>query len=174
MNWELIVSACINIFGFVVTYFLTTKSLKDEIQKSKVSISLEKMSEIPYKLTNILNTMSKKQIDIEEYTELLSLIYSYCSEKAILITTEFQRLNYEIARKGDKVSKEERYKPLALLTLLITQIKYDLTMEIVNPELWFIMKINDYQTSKLDDVIKEQIIFYAYNLGLNEEFIKDI
>lgn len=165
MNWELFVTSAITILGFVVTYFMTRKSLKDEIQKNKVSISLEKMEEIPFEIMELLTAIQKGTLDVDEYSGFLSKIYSYCSVPAISITVKMQSLNYE-----GVVDKETNFRKLTLLSLLITQVKFDLTGEIVNPEQWFILKISDYYTSGMRDTIKKLINDDVDTLKLNKNF----
>jgi hypothetical protein len=64
---------------------------------------------------------------------------------------------------------DDRLPMLAAYSLLITQLKYDLTSEIISPESWFQLRMNDYEKIQLkmrqsiNDLIKE--------LDLNNSFI---
>ena len=56
-----------------------------------------------------------------------------------------------------------------LFALLITQLKYEISDEIISPESWYKLKINDYETEresfvgKLNETIKK--------LDLNKKFL---
>ena len=67
-----------------------------------------------------------------------------------------QRINYRNADNAD-APIEEKYRVMTLLSLLISQIKYDLTGEVINPEFWFIMKIKDYYSSNINKTICQLI-----------------
>ena len=58
-NIGVFISSLITIVGFVVTYFLTSKNLKDEIQKTKGNKAIELMQEVPYELLEFINGLGK-------------------------------------------------------------------------------------------------------------------
>ena len=156
VNWELLISTAITIVGFIVTYLSTKRNLKNEIEKNKVSISLEKMEDIPFEIANLFNNIQNGKLDVNAFSALLSKIYSYCSSDAIKIVSQMQRINYRNADNAD-AHIEEKYRVMTLLSLLISQIKYDLTGEVINPEFWFIMKIKDYYSSNINKTICQLI-----------------
>ena len=164
-------SIIVTIVGFIITYYFTKHSLKDEIQKSKTSIALEKMEELPYELVSLFEKLKKGTLDVDGYSSLLGKIYSYCSPTAITITVKMQYLIYENDKKGNSVTEKEKFRILTLLSLMISQIKYDLTGETINPELWFIMKIKDYKESPMKKTIQELINHDVAILDLNEDFM---
>ena len=45
-----VVTSIISIIGFVVTYKSMKRNFKEELEKEKTSIHIEKMSSIPYKI----------------------------------------------------------------------------------------------------------------------------
>ena len=59
---------------------------------------------------------------------------------------------------------------LAAYSLLITQLKYDLTSEIISPESWFQLRMNDYEKiqpqmqKSINDLIKELDLNHAFTV----------
>ena len=64
--------------------------------------------------------------------------------------------------------ENDRWKALAAYSLLITQLKYDLTAEVISPESWFMLRITDYE--KKQEEIKSEINNIVDNLRLNKLF----
>ena len=83
---------------------------------------------------------------------------------AVKITIKMQRMSYESAN----ATSEERLPMLAAYSLLITQLKYDLTSEIISPESWFQLRMNDY--SSIQDTMKKAINALVEELDLNHSF----
>lgn len=156
----------VTIAGFIVTYILTKKNFKDEIIKNKISVNVENVRELPYRICKIMDcyimilNIDKENIEEEEkktkkekyqeglneeFVDILSNVLCYGSKDAIDIAIKMQTLSYSM-----NYSKDEKigYDLLAVYSLLITQIKYDLTSEIISPESWFKLRLTDY--SKLD------------------------
>ena len=75
-----------------------------------------------------------------------------------------QQLSYSLTN----VPNEERFSILAAYALLITQLKYDLTSQVISPESWFQLRMTDYP--KLQPKMKEDINNIVYELGLSESF----
>lgn len=163
---DTIITIITTIVGFIITFRLTKKSFKDEVIKNKIAIGADAMKEIPFDLCQMMNRMTgkgtSKPFSAEEYAELLSKILSYGSKDAVSIAVHMQRLAF----KG--IDGDKRWEILGTYALLITQIKYDLTSEIISPESWFNMKITDYKT------IRSEVIKYinqlVESLNLNKEF----
>lgn len=80
---------------------------------------------------------------------MLHKTYAYGTADEIKIAVTMQHMNYELNDIKDDTSID-KFRLLTLLSLLISQIKFNLTGEIVNPENWFVMKINDYTNSELE------------------------
>ena len=147
-NIGVFISSAITIVGFVVTYFLTRKNLKDEIQKTQGNKAIELMQEVPYELLEFINGLGKwsGQDALNKLNKVISTVCAYGSPSAVKILEEFQK---EILYKEDKDTKAL----LAYLGLLISQIKFDITGEIMSPESWLIIKIKDYSRFQ-KDIIK--------------------
>lgn len=138
-NAGVIISSVITIIGFIVTYLLTSKNLKDEIQKTKGNKAIELMQEIPYELLQFINGLGKLAANeaVNKLNKVITTICAYGSPSAVKILEEYQK---EIFNNGGKDTKIL----FAYLGLLISQIKFDITGEIMSPESWLIIKINDY------------------------------
>ncbi len=76
-----------------------------------------------------------------------------------------QKENYEYASQG---GEQDIYRMSSILTLLTTQIKYDITEIAVSPNLWFQMRISDYSSNK--EYYKRANNKLVEELGLNNEF----
>ena len=135
-----VVTSIISIIGFVVTYKSMKRNFKEELEKEKTSIHIEKMSSIPYKILELMDT-----------------IYAYGSENAIKIAATMQKENYTLTNKGIY----NKYRVMSMYILLATQIKCDVTGIRVSPEFWLQMKITDYENNKSEfkkannDIVEE-------------------
>lgn len=177
------IPALISIVGFIVTYCSMKKSFKNELSHERDSVALEKMSEIPLKVldlfeqiqksSHIQNQTQKQQQDfIDNTTKLLSTIlnttYSYGSEKAIKLMSMMQSENYY---REANPSQGDTYRIMAFYVLLATQIKYDVTEIAISPELWYRMRLKDYETQKEKIIEANNKIVKELNL-INEFLIK--
>lgn len=155
-NIAVILAACIpavvTIIGFVVTYFLNKRNFKEEVNKAKVDATLEKISDLPYKILTLMDTMLQKnktkgdeQANLRSFQEIMSLTFAYGSKDAITIVSSMQETNYLLAKEPDKVDKN---KMIAYYILLACQVKYDLTGIKINPEYWYRMRMTDYKVMK--------------------------
>lgn len=155
-NITIILSACIpavvTIIGFIVTYFLNKRNFKEEVNKAKVSTTLEKISDLPYKILTLMDIMLQKekpknheQTNLKLFQELMSLTFAYASKEAIMLVTNMQETNYLLSSNPDKVNKNDI---IAYYILLACQVKYDLTGIKINPEYWYRMRLTDYKTMK--------------------------
>lgn len=147
-NIGVFISSLITIVGFVVTYLLTSKNLKDEIQKTKGNKAIELMQEVPYELLEFINGLGKlsEQEALNKFNKVISTVCAYGSPSAVKILEEYQK---EVFSKKPKDSNVL----FAYLGLLISQIKFDITGEIMSPESWLIIKIKDY-TRIQNDIAK--------------------
>lgn len=155
---DTILTVGVTAVGFIVTYFMTKKNFRDEIKKDKISIATESIQSLPYEFCLLMSKTSKGSLNPIEYEQLLSKVIAYGSNDAIKIAVSMQRNTY---LHGDK-------NPIVFFSLLITQLKYDLTSEIISPESWFLLKINDYDKMKEDS--QRQINEIVEELQLNKKF----
>lgn len=164
-----IVTSIISIIGFIITNASMKKSFRNELIIQRDSVALEKMSTIPYEflklMDDMMNTSKKKtKPDLDVFNKLLNEIYSYGSEKAIALVAAMQTELY--AADGDK-NKMNQYRTMSYYVLLATQIKYDVTGVYVNPELWFKMRIKDFQKSKNEIIEANNTL--VKELGLDDK-----
>jgi len=141
----IIVPALVTIVGLLLNYFFTNRNIKNEISKKKLDISLEYLSEAPYKSLELFEKMREKGKEAEYlklFTELSNTVFAYGSEDAIKILGAFQQNNYAMNNgNGDK------QKAISYFILLTCQIKYDLTGIEISPDSWYKIKITDYETN---------------------------
>lgn len=150
--WEIWLSPAVTVVGLGVTWYLTTKTIKKEVEHKKVNIALDKLVDVPSELLHLFESMGKKtkEKDTKDYTEdfmkLVVKIFTYGKEDAIKIAASMQEYNY-------LNSEQESFSPyivMAYYILLICQIKYDLTGIEINPEYWYKIKLKDYEKVRLD------------------------
>ncbi len=166
-HFDTIITIAITIVGFVVTYFGTRRSFKNEIAKEKISHNIDAIHNLPYEICELLTSIQDNKIDLDKYKKLMSKIIAYGSKDAVSLAIHMQRIAY--ISNTRKQTKEEQWEMLATYSLLITQFKYDLTSEVISPESWFQLKINDY-----DEKMKKQMIVIINKvvdeLKLNKDF----
>lgn len=171
-DWlTIVVPTIISIIGFVVTFISLNKSFKDELNKQRMGVHIDKMSTIPYDILKLLDTMiqtrnQNQEVTIQEINNLLNNIYAYGSEKAIQLSALMQNENYSNAQNPERMN---RYKVMSLYILLATQIKYDVTGIIISPEFWFQMRITDYENNK--DYFKTETNQLIKKLQMRNEFL---
>lgn len=160
----------VTIFGFFITYKLTTKTFSNEIKKSKIDHNVEAIHSLPLELCNMMSKIqqakgNKGVVSASEYEKLMTKIFAYCSKDSVTLAVEIQQTFYKI----NKTNEDYGQYLLVLFALLITQLKYEISDEIISPESWFKLKINDYETARepFVDKINETI----KNLDLNKKFI---
>ena len=167
-----VVTSIISIIGFVVTYKSMKRNFKEELEKEKTSIHIEKMSSIPYKILelmdSIINSRGKGNY-LKDFVSLMDTIYAYGSENAIKIAATMQKENYTLTNKGIY----NKYRVMSMYILLATQIKCDVTGIRVSPEFWLQMKITDYENNKSEFVgrFPELSLFYRLFSPLYSEMI---
>ena len=163
---DAIITSFITVIGFIVTILINQKSIRNEIRKEKVSGSIKVIQGLPYEICQILDSIirNKKSINIDDYTSILDKVLSYGSADAIAIVIGMQELSYKRSEEGQLFG----IKLMALFCLLITQLKYDLTDEIISPDSWMRMRLNDYDSSKKQ--LKEALNQYVDKLGLERKY----
>jgi len=141
------IPSVVTIIGFIVTYFLNQRNLKEEINKQKSNIYLAKIADMPFEIITLIDyILDKKDFDIiPKIKEIMSSVFAYGSKEAILIMANMQELAYSVASDSNKT---DRYRQVAYYILLVCQIKYDLTGIKINPEYWYRIRIKDYIAMK--------------------------
>lgn len=189
------IPALVTIIGFVVTYFAMRRNVREEVKKQKNNIALEKMATVPYDVMqlyahmvapvaveNTIKALELKGKDANEYRnkvdrdknntiiemkELFNTIYAYGSENAIRILATMQKHNY--ANSLEEKDGEAKNMLLAYYILLATQIRYDVTGEIINPLSWYEINITDFEKHK--EEYKKYNNSVVNRLGLNKKML---
>ena len=178
MNWDSflsapafasLITASVTLVGIIVSYVLSKKNLENEVNSIKVQQSVERMRDLPARVASFIDEVRDGRIDIESMSRLLSDVYAYGSPDAIKILVSFQEVNYEISSNPGHSDVEQSYRVIGHLALLISQLKYDLSGQYVNPELDYKLKITDYGKSggTADGVLAELV----KKLSLDEKLI---
>lgn len=163
-----VLTSIISIIGFILTNKNMSKNLKNELKKEKTTVHIQKTSEIPYDILCLMDMMVKNpssEETLNEFKKIMNTVCAYGSKDAIKIASTMQSENYELV-EGEK---KNTYRMLSFYSLLVTQIKYDVTNIVNSPELWFKLKIKDYRNSR-DKMIKENNKIVD-ELDLNKDFI---
>ena len=163
-----VLTSIVSVVGFILTNKNMSKNLKNELKKEKTSIHIQKMSEMPYAILRLMDTIEKEspisEKTLDEFKKIMNTVCAYGSRDAIKIASTMQSENYQL----DVTKTENRYRILAFYPLLVTQIKYDVTNIVNSPELWFRLKIKDYQD--LRDIMVKENNKIVDELDLNKEF----
>lgn len=169
-NYEWIISLIITIIGFVVTSNNIKKGFANEVKKIKQEVAISTMQDIPYEMFSLMESMSEnlenksiRKQQQKKYTDIMAKILCYGSKDTIKIATFIQQCSYGV------LPEAKTHTILVLYSLIIAQIKLDLTGVIISPESYFEIKITDYETIK-DNVINEANRL-VLSLGLNKEFL---
>lgn len=163
------ITSIITIIGLIVTYNMNKRNYKEELKNNKTTLNIEKLQSIILDVSNLLN--NPNNISPEKYQLLVSNILSYGSLDAIKILTYLQTSLYN--NKNGKLETKEKNNNQTILTitaycLLITQIKYDLTGEILPPLAYAKIKLTDFKHLENEFYIKNNEIISE--LHLNENF----
>ena len=75
----------VTIIGFVITYQMTTKSVSDEIRKSKIAHNVEVIHPLLLELCNMMSKIQKSAgkknaVSLHEYEMLMTKIFAYGSK----------------------------------------------------------------------------------------------
>lgn len=159
-------TSIVSIIGFILTNKNMSKNLKNELKKEKTTLHIQKMSEMPYAILILMDKMIKKPESeevLDDFRKIMNTVCAYGSKDAIKIASVMQSENYK-----NQKNNVNMYRILSFYSLLVTQIKFDVTNIVNSPELWFKLKINDYDKMR-DEMIKENNKIVD-ELDLNEDF----
>lgn len=173
MNWLNVLFNILTIIatliGFYVAYQQTLKSIKAEISKMKMEYGLNKIADSPLAIVELMEDIIKENFTVDKFNKVVNNIYAYGSVDAIRIVAEIKHV-----ANGPADTVAERSRDwLVLYSLLVSQIKYDLTGEIVSPELWFEIKIDNYADS-IKPLVRASLKRYVAELKLNKDILKGI
>lgn len=162
-----IITSFITIIGFIVTYNLSKRNYKEELNNSKKTLNIEKLQDIIIDLCWLMENASKTSVTTEKYQSLMYNILSYGSTEAIKIITNLQTSLYK--NESEHMSQDElTVFILTSYSLLVAQIKYDLTGEIIPPLSYARLKFKTFDTFSNKLYIKNNEL--VDKLCLNENF----
>ena len=169
-HFDTLITVIVTILGFIITYLMTKKNFKNEITKSKIAITADMMKDLPLELCELMDQLlaleETQTIPTNHITTILAKILAYGSKDAVAIAAYMQQLVYS---NSDRKDQDKDWASISCYALLITQIKYDLTSEVISPDSWFKLKTTDYYEKK--DVINKCINSIVLELALNPMFI---
>lgn len=149
---SMIVSSSVSIIGLILTSISMKQSFKNELERNRDTVALEKMSKMPFEVLTLLDNEleaivndTKTKTCLEDVTKMLHTIYCYGSEDSIRIVALMQKEIYDTNRQELAL---DMYRKIAFFVLLATQIKKDVTTVVVTPELWYQMRIMGYYKEK--------------------------
>ncbi len=170
---EWAISILITVIGLWITSRNLTKNFKHEIRKTKQEVSINEMQSVPYDLFLLMEDMSEEtkkgsekysKKNFQAYKSILAKILCYGSYDAIRIAIHTQRNSY------NPFSESIQWTMLILYSLLIVQIKFDITGTVISPESYFRIKISDYEITMKNDV-RSEINRLVKLLALNKGFL---
>lgn len=145
----------------LVGVWFTFWKFKNEINKKKNDINLDKLAEVPLKIVTVYDYMMEKAIvkqnkvatkinksekEVrEKVNDMMANILAYGSIEAIKIVSTMQQNLYDRNENRSSVSSE---KVMGYYAILFSQVKYDLTGVEISPEEWYKIKIKDYKQNK--------------------------
>ena len=173
INPDILISSGVTIFvtilGFVVTFFASRKNLANEILKFKQTSQVDQVKDLAYRLCDLMYQMKdyKKhnQKNIDTYAEIMNKVIAYASRDAVNISIWGQQINFQNFSSG-----QANFAPLVALALLISQLKYDASAEIIPADTWFRLRINDYEKSGIKNEIEKLMKETVEELNLNKGF----
>ena len=167
-HFDAIITVAVTVVGFIITYFRTTKNFQEEIRKNKINLTTESIQSLPYDICQLMdNAINKTELSAQEYSSVLYKVLAYGSKEAVNIAVAMQELSYSL-NSTPNVSTNQK-SLLALYALLITQLKYDLTSEVISPESWLKLKMRDYPS--IEEEIRSLINKHTYELELPSVFL---
>lgn len=157
----------ITLLGLALSYYKLKKTFKNDIDKLRYQKVYEKIEDLPFEIIMILQKAYECSNDNVKWKKLTnelntfnSKVIAYGSPKAVELCAYIQQLAYN--------NENEPYKTLAGYALLVSQLKYDLSNQIISPELYFKNKIKDYQVTK--NKVNGYVNIIVDELRLNKEF----
>lgn len=162
--WDTIITNTVVVIGFIVSAVMTRRNIKAEIEKMKTSVAIEALQDALLKLctffqdTKLAKTEAERESATYEMMKAVQKVVAYGSRDAVSIAASFQQNNF--------TETPDKYKTLAYYALLAAQLKYDITGEVVSPEVFFKVFMKDY--GKIENELKKAINGLTEELGLSK------
>ncbi len=162
--WDTIITNAVVIIGFIISAVMTRRNIKAETEKLKTSVAIDALQGSLFRIISFLpdTKMAKSEEDkneiASEMMKAIQKVVAYGSKDAVVIAASFQENNYAGA--------PDSFRNLAYYAILAAQLKYDITGEVIAPELFFKFYLNDY--AKNETAIKIAIDELVEELKLND------
>ena len=168
-----IFSVIATLIGIYIAFRSLRTTMKYNIEQQKAERLMQKTETLPELILNLLSHMQggdSAQLT-EQLTKIYNIVYGYGSVDAIKITVAMQKSFVGSTQPEGEPTELKKMEPLCYMTLLISQIKYDVTGEIIHPISWFDLKINDLEEETRNGLVTiiNNIVIY---LGLNRNLVK--
>lgn len=161
----------------MLTIYFTNKAtrtqIKAEIDNYKQTQLIDSNKEVLGYAAKVirLNDIKTEEESEELIRNLIITVMAYGSKESIAILADFQQFNYmpkELKEENDE------YKAIVYPALLISQIKYETTGEIINPIDILKININDLEKENIKKNVIININDIVDDLNLNDNFkVKD-
>lgn len=161
----IVLPSAITIIGFIVNYFISRRNYRNDINKIRKNLMIEKSEELIKMFTEMFSPEKIKEKDKDFFVDIMNKLYIYGSKEVIEMFADYQQYNYATDPEDKKAEKLFAY-----FCLIISLIKYDLTGEIINPKAILKIKINDYSTSDKMKMVNKEINELVEKYNLNKEF----
>jgi hypothetical protein len=156
MEWLYVfIPSLVTVIGFGITIYLNRVGLRDEISKVQQNISLDRIADVPYEISEMLTSVSKGELDVTVYSSIISKVVAYGSADSVKILETMQIYSYSLKGKKSSEIKGKEYDIIIYTALLLSQIKLDLTGKIIKPLSWIRIRIND--ANLIDNIITNRI-----------------
>lgn len=167
--WGALIAAAVTLVGFVVNYFVTKREIAAAVENMKAGQALDKMADFPGRVMSLIERIRKEADSSDNavlYAEVFSDIYAYGSCDAVRIIVYLQQKNYAVG-KGEAVA-DAYWEVMACMALLVSQLKFDCTGQVVPAVYWFQLKMTDFDACRKD--IADAVGRVVKVLGLNRGF----
>lgn len=159
---SIILSSIISLISFAVSYRSIRYTYKNDIKKLKAEKVYDKIEDLPYEILEIMHNVVKypnSKATVESLSKFMYKIIAYGSPEAVKIACFAQQTAY---------NQEDPYKLVASYSILVSQLKYDLSGQIIPPDSYFQIKMTDYKSVKIK--ITKYINSIVKDLNLKKEF----
>lgn len=164
----IIIPSIISVIGFVVSIKSLSSSFRNELSKMKKESILEKNIKLLEGTLRIFPSKFSAALSSEDIAEYDKLITAYGSSSCCKLYADFKQRTF-LKEKEEK--GENMLSTFAVLSLLVTQIKYDTTEEIVSPFDFLKMRITDIaEKEEFFEKYKKRVNDYIQEYDLNPKF----
>lgn len=167
-----VITCLVTIIGLFFNNRNLKNTFKNDFNKIHREHFLEELSGLSREVVNVMQEImdandnsSKIKKSTENLKNVENKILAHGSAKSIDICCSAQQSVYK---------NEPATKMLALLSLLICQIRFDLSGEAISYESWFKMKLNDYDDAVIKEELKEFAEKEVKRLKLNRDFLRKL